>query len=446
MRLFGFLFRLVLLFALVFFLASDPGGARLVWRGYEVRTSAAFLALSLLGAAVALYALYRAWRLVVDGPRFWRLHQKIRRLERGQTLLTQGMTAIAGGDAAEAGRLAVAARKTLGLTAATRLLQAQAAQLAGDHAVAETLFRAMAEEEDGLVLGYRGMIMEAARRGAWDEVDRLAAALRAKRPHVPWLAVLGYEQAIRTQRWVEAETALRQAAAARLIEPPEAARREAVLLLALSETEARRKEDERALALAERAVKKAPDWLPALLVLAERQVGQGHFRTALRGIERAWQRAPHPLLIPLFLRAARASQPLDAYQRLEKLTRDVSNHPVSLLALGEAALSADLWGAARRFLTALATSGLATPKAYRLLAELERRERHDEKAAARWLAKAAEAKPDPAWICRSCGSAHAVWEARCPQCGAFDAFEWGVSGAARSSERSAGGAVSWLWR
>ena len=59
------------------------------------------------------------------------MRRKLGKMRDGQRLLTEGLVAVAGGSAAEAGRLAVQARKLLGVTPAVRLLQAQAAQLAG---------------------------------------------------------------------------------------------------------------------------------------------------------------------------------------------------------------------------------------------------------------------------------------------------------------------------
>jgi HemY protein len=86
-------------------------------------------------------------------------------------------------------------------------------------------------------------------------------------------------------------------------------------------------------------------------------------------------------------------------------------------------MAARLWGEARRHLEVAAELG-PTARAYRLLAELEEEERGDAEAAARWLRKAAEAAPDPAWVCERCGAAHPSWSARCESCGAFATLVW----------------------
>ena len=45
-------------------------------------------------------------------------------------------------------------------------------------------------------------------------------------------------------------------------------------------------------------------------------------------------------------------------------------------------------------------------------------------AAAHWLRKAAEAAPDPVWVCERCGAAHPSWSAKCEGCGAFATLVW----------------------
>jgi HemY protein len=68
------------------------------------------------------------------------------------------------------------------------------------------------------------------------------------------------------------------------------------------------------------------------------------------------------------------------------------------------------------------------------LAEIERRERGDDKAAALWLVKLPGALPDPRWLCRACGKAEDKWQALCPACGAFDPFVWAAPGESRADE------------
>jgi HemY protein len=80
-----------------------------------------------------------------------------------------------------------------------------------------------------------------------------------------------------------------------------------------------------------------------------------------------------------------------------------------------------------------AAGGLSHATA-RAVAALEDGERADPKHAGtlvrQWLDAAAEAQPDPAWICATCGHpgeagpASGHWQAVCPHCAAIDGFRW----------------------
>jgi HemY protein len=425
LRLPGFLLRLAILGALVVWIADSlmhPGTARIVWHDYIIETSAGVLGLGVLGIALVLYILFRIWHFIWHGPERWRLKRRIRKAEKGQHVLTAGLAAIAAGDAAEAGRFAVSARKLLGNGAATQLLQAQAAQLAGDHRSAREIFRTLAADPESAVLGYRGLIMEARRNGDWPEVERLIDRLREIRPDTPWLNLIRFELLTRQQDWREAEQALSHASSARLLGSGQAKQNHAALLIAISQDSARAGELGRALGCAEQASRLAGDWLPAVLNLAQMQTTAGHRRAALRTIEKYWSRTPHTQLASIY--ASNETNALEGFKNLEKLCRDTPDAGASHLALAEAALAADVWGEARRHLMILVGRGDATQGVYRLLARLERRESGGEQAALQWMTKAADAPIDPTWLCRSCGGTHGEWRATCSHCGGFNTMEW----------------------
>jgi HemY protein len=435
-RLFGFILRLAVLVAVAVWLADRPGTARIIWHDYVIETSAAFLGLCALGIGFVFYLLFRFWHLLIHGPELWRMSRKLKKMRQGQDCLTQGLAAVAGGDAAEAGRFAVGARKLLGPTVATRLLQAQAAQLAGDHNAAREIFRALAEETDSATLGYRGLIMDARRTGNWDEVDRLIGKLQQLKPKTPWLHLIRFESAARRQQWNEAGAALEHASSARFLEPERLRRYRAAIMIATSQTEARQGRHAKALQAAEQAASQAPDWLPAVINLAQSQTASGHSRAARRTVEKNWARMAHPQLASIY--RVDGSDPIEVYKLIEQLCRDSIDAPVSRLVLADAALKADIWGEARRHLLALLGGARTTQSAYRMMARLERRESGDEQAAMQWMTKAAEAPPDPAWLCRACGGAHEDWQAACRHCGTFATLEWQSPGVSRMQKQDAG--------
>ena len=101
------------------------------------------------------------------------------------------------------------------------------------------------------------------------------------------------------------------------------------------------------------------------------------------------------------------------------------------MAMADAALAADIWGAARRHLMALISRGEVTQSVYRMMARLERRESGDEQAALQWMTRAADAPADPVWLCQSCGGAHKEWHALCAHCNRFDTLDWQSPGMSR---------------
>jgi len=218
---------------------------------------------------------------------------------------------------------------------------------------------------------------------------------------------------------------------ARLLDSPTGRRTRAALRIAVSRNAARTGDKDAALQAAEQAVKQAPDWLPALINLAETLSATGHGRAATRAAERAWKRHPHPQLAQIIRH--QAVNPLDAFKQTQSLCRANEAALESVMALAEAALAADIWGEARRYLMSSVNSRMATQGVYKMLARLERRERGDERAAAAWLTKAAEATPDPVWLCSKCGAAHDIWHPICAPCGAFDSMEWQSAGKSRGA-------------
>jgi HemY protein len=421
-QLLGYLLRAAVVIGIVMWLTKEPGTARIVWHGYVIESSAILLALIMLAIGYALYLLLRLWYVVRNGPALWRMGRQLKKLQLGQDLLTQGLVAVAGGNAAEAGRLAIAARKKLGETTATMLLQAQAAQLAHDHRTARAIFRAMIEDEESAVLGYRGLIMEARRDGEWGEVRRLSTLVEQLKPDMPWLDWVRFEGAARRQAWDEAGQALSRLASAQLLEQQTLRRYRAALLLASSQEEIRQGNPAAALEFAEQAVKQAPDWSPALINLARRQAAGDFGRAVKRTVEKGWATNPHPQLAEVL--RMEGKEPITTYKLLERLCRGKEDDPASRMVLAEAAIDADIWGEARRHLMFLIAHDQATQATYRQLARLERRESGNEKAYAQWLAKAAEAAPDPAWLCSVCGAAHTDWQPTCRSCGSFATLEW----------------------
>ena len=432
-RLFFFILEIAVLAAAALWLIDryGVGTVHIVWNNTVIDSSAAFLAVVVLLLSLLLFFLFRLWHFLRHGPTHWRLNRKLNKMREGQTYLTDGLIAIAAGNATEAGRLAVAARKNTDNGIAALWLQAQAAQLAGDRRAARDIFRTLAAQPESAVLGYRGLITEARRGGDWPDVERLMDELYRVKPATPWLSTIRMESAARRQQWDEAESALSHAVAARLLDTEQGRHTRAALRIAAARVALQAGDKDKAMQAAEQAARLAPDWLPALINHAETLSAAGHRRATLRAVERAWKIQPHPQLAAILRR--QGEDAMDGYKLTEKLCRTHDMVPESRLALADAALAADIWGEARRYLTESVAARNATQGVYKLLAKVERRERGDERAAAAWLSRGADAPADPAWLCQTCGGTHDQWQPVCVHCGAFNTLDWQSQGQSRKN-------------
>jgi len=66
------------------------------------------------------------------------------------------------------------------------------------------------------------------------------------------------------------------------------------------------------------------------------------------------------------------------------------------------------------------------------MARLEEENRGDKDAVQAWLAKAAVAPADPAWVCGHCGHVDVHWAPHCPKCQTFDSLAWATPPSAQA--------------
>ena len=405
-------------------LADNPGSATLEWRGWRIDSSVAVLIGAVAAIAIATAILYRgAWALwgVPRRLLFWR---RMSRREKGYRTLTRGLVAVAAGEAEEARKLAARAEKLLGDPPLTKLLTAQAAQLIGDEAAARKHFADMLDRPETAFLGLRGLILAARKEG--DEAAALEYAKRAYaiRPKTPWAATTLLDLQIGQNLWREALTTLEAAIRHGILTGEDGKRRRVVVLLACSGAAGEAGEAKAALDFAKRASSLDPDFLPATLRHAGLLIGGGRKRQAGKLIQDAWTHHPHPELARLYLSAHAAEDAIGRMRRMERLAAHNAGHAESHLALAAAAVEAKLWATARRHFDRAEAAGHRDARLCRLRADAEEAEHGDTEAARRWLIAAAEATPDPAWVCGDCGAAWRHWTPVCGRCENFASLAW----------------------
>lgn len=404
-------------------LAETPGEVALVWHGWRIDTSASFVAAALLGVlalGALLYAVLHGIRIL---PRRLAQARERRRKEAGYYALTKGMVAIAAGDAAEARRFAKRASELLGRPPGALLIGAQAAQLEGRPDEARKFYGAMLQAKETELLGLRGLLALAEQEGDRAQAIELAEKARSLAPKAPWVLTRLFHLQIAARRWEAAETTLRQAIAAKAVAEGTGKHSDAVLLVQLSLMAERNGDRTLALERARRALSLDEALLPASLQLAALHLAGNEPRRARKIIEAAWRRQPHPDLARLYALALAEPDAVKRYRALAALEELAPEHVEAHRALARAALEAKLWGEARRHIKG---AGEARDAGFcRLMAELAQSEGADTAASRDWLARASEADPEPAWLCRSCGASAREWSALCGHCGDFDSLAWG---------------------
>ncbi len=421
-RLLIFLAALALAAWGLMWLSDNPGLVTVVWRGVEYKVSL-MLALGVVAvAAVALSIVWGVLRFVFNIPSFVTLAARARRREKGLMALSRGMIAVGAGDARAAARHAAEANRLAAHEPMTRLLSAQAAQLAGDREGAVAAYNAMLEHHETHGLGLRGLHLEARRGGDHEAALQYAMRANARAP-AAWAGQAVLDDRARRGDWAGALATVDSNASARLIDKPTANRWRAVIKTAMAEETAER-DPKAALLLAQEACRLAPALVPAAAICGRLTAAAGDYRRATRILESAYAQTPHPDLAAAYLRVRHGDSTGDRLARARSLARVAPSDPESMLTIGRAALEAHDRDAARAAIAALIASesphGRPTRRVCLLMADIEEAE-GNLGAVREWLARAARAPRDKAWVAD--GVISDRWAPASPS-GTLDAFVW----------------------
>ncbi len=416
-----FILIAVLAFAGVW-LAENPGGVSVRWGGYVVETSMVFLAAAALIVALVLTILFLIVRWIRQSPGKLGAIFFARRRGKGYEALSNGMVAIAAGDAEEARKAAVLTEKHLKGEPLALLMAAQAAELNNDDRAAQIYYDRMAERKDTEFLGLRGLIVRAKADGDLSKALDHARRADQLKPGTEWVQREMLELMLDREDFEDASSVVGKMMRNKKLAKSDALKHlKAVVNFQLAEKAQKEGHLDAALRNANVAYQADTTFVPAgVFLLKHMAPGRGRDKI----LSSLWKDAPHPEIAAAAKSLVLAEDPKDWLARAKGFMV-VSNpdHRETKMALASAALAAREYGEAREYLTAVEKEG-ATVGTYRLLAELEEVANADAVAARNWILKSTEAAPDPAWVCGSCGSISAKWSARCHTCHSFDRMEW----------------------
>lgn len=382
----------------LFLLMQDPGGVTIRFAGRE------YFFTPLHFAALAALAFVLAWLVIrvagfiiavlrfIDGDetaisRFFNRSRE----RRGLEAMARGLAALAAGDARHARSHAEKAELLLQRPELTRLLNAQAAEAAGDDLRAETYYRALAEDPKTSFIGVRGLLNRALEKGEDERALKLADAAAKLRPKDPGVLDTLYTLQTRTFDWPGARRTLAAQRRHGYLPKPEANRRDAMLALAQAEDAEGDGKAEEARKLALEAAKLDPENDEAVATAARHLVAAGSKRAAAKLVTDAWRRAPSPTLAAAFAAIEPEETPEARRKRFQKLLQANASHTESRLLAAELALMTKDWAAARK---AIADLEEAEPSARSCLvrAAIARGEGTSEVEVRAWLARALEAQ------------------------------------------------------
>ena len=419
--------------------AEQGGDVALSWGQWRAQTTLPVFAL-LLGIVLVLALL--TWSILRG---LWRAPRKIaqkrraKRQARGRAAITRGLLAIGHGDSIAARNHSDNARRFAGDDPLALLLHAQSAQMDGDRAGASRAFRAMAERKDTRLLGLRGLFIEAQRADDADAAAAIAEEALKTSPGATWAAqaVLGLRVA--QSDWKAALSILERNFESGQIDKSAYRRQRGVLLTARAlELETHDRDVSRESVY--EAIKLTPSLVPAAVLAAKFLSEASQTRRAMRIVEAAWEKQPHPDLADAYAHVKLGDSARQRLVRVEALAAKVPDHAESALAIARAAIDATEFARAR----AVLAPHLAAPtqRVAMLMAEIERSETGDSGRARAWTQRAVRAQLDPVWTAD--GYVSDNWRPVSPVTGRLDAFRWQTPLEALPSDRAIDAQSDWL--
>lgn len=388
--------------------------------------------LAAIGLTIVLYIVFKIAGVVVALLRWingdetaWSRYFDRNRDRKGARALSEALMALASGE----GRLAIAkaekAKRFLKNPELTDLLVAQAAELLGDDARAENVYRQLVLNDDTRFVGVRGLMKQKLAKGDTDVALKLAEKAFALRPKHEEVQDILLRLQTEKHNWQGARQTL--SAKLRSGSLPRDVHRRRDAVLALSEAkdilDTGKSIESREAAIA--AAKKSPDLIPATAMAARAHIAENRPRPALRLLRKAWEMEPHPDLAAAFADMEPDETPAARVRRFQTLTNIRKEHPETRMLLAELNLAAEDFPTARRALGDLVESQ-PDARVLTLMAAIERGAGAKDSVVRGWLAKALTAPRGPQWVCDNCSSLATEWTPTCQNCHGLDTLSWKI--------------------
>ncbi|MCF6272609.1 MAG: heme biosynthesis protein HemY [Rhodobacteraceae bacterium] len=412
------------------YLQDTPGEVRIAFGGQEISLTPLIFVLGSLVAFAAFWLLLKLAGFVVailrfikgDKTAFSRFWDK-RREARGYRALADGMVALASGEGKLAAAKAAKAEKLLAKPELTRLISAQAAEMAGDRAQAIEIYKGLLENDRTRFVGVRGLMKAKLDEGDEKTALKLAEKAFALKPrHKETLDTL-FGLQTRAADWGGARKTLLANSRAKLLPKDIVARRDAVLSVAEAMVAHETGDMEKTRDAALFASRNAPALVPAAILAAQVYISGNTPKHGMKVLKKAWETNPHPDLGAAFAAIRPDETPEKRIIRFQPLLKLRPDHPETAILATGLHLAAEDFPAARRALGDLPELA-PTGRTLGMMAAIAKGEGAPEEVVRGWLARAVSAPRGEAWVCSACHSVQAKWAPLCSNCEGFDTLGW----------------------
>lgn len=414
-------------------LATRQGSVSLSMMGYDIVIQNGLFFLLLFIALISFLILYRVIRAVLSTPQLIAKYQEKDKQKKGYKALTQGLVAVAAGDAKRATDYAEKSKDFMpDHNALSLLLSAQAARLRGEEDSAEKYFQELSLDKDAAFLGLRGLLNRALKEKNYPLALDYARQAEKAYPVQGWLLKIIYNLEIKNNIWDKAIETGKKAVKLKAVSEEKAVSDRIAIYLMRGDYEQDRSNEKVAAQYFDLAYKLDNHFVPTIMRLARLYLNQNKKKKAISLIEKTWKVNPHPDLAAIWeemapLKGIKNNANIKRLKWFEDLVALNPDSTTGQILAAKAAMDMGFWGEAKAYLNR-AEKIYPSASLYRLMAIAEQNSGDNDAIIHALMEKASEALPDKSWYCTQTGLIYQDWSAIAMPHEGFNTIVWGVPG------------------
>ena len=349
------LFKAILFFVallglglLVQYGVETPGMVVFDWYGYEVQTTALFIAVCLFILTLLFFIWGRVWSWFMAAPKNIAVARDKKREKEGFETFFKGLDALAAGDGKKAQSLALKTSLLLPDQRLPHMIKAEAAGLLGDENEAVYHFKALSEDKSASFLGLRGLLSQSYKAQNYEIAYIYAQKAYKLKPQSTWVLRIYFEILLHLQKFEEALTFLSKLDKKAILTLEESQRHHGFISMELAKQNDLLKDNKNALKHLNNGLKHLPSFIEL-----------GEFKVAIyrkmdmpdkaeKTLAELWKKTPRKETFRLWLNATNGSK--NQLKQAQRITKDAINTAEGCIALGLAYIENENWEKAEEIL------------------------------------------------------------------------------------------------